>query len=103
MSDADALDNAASAAAPAEQQADSADLFGGIKKKKKDKKKLDLDLDLDQAESADADPDADAAAAAEDDELNVGNAHLFFHSSPHPTISLTLTFLAYHLLCSLAN
>ncbi|TKY86343.1 hypothetical protein EX895_004492 [Sporisorium graminicola] len=77
MSDADTLQNAASAAAPAEQQNDSADLFGGMKKKKKDKKKLDLDLELDQ-DAADADADADAAAeqsnqaAAEDDELNFG-------------------------------
>ncbi|CBQ72289.1 probable SUI3-translation initiation factor eIF2 beta subunit [Sporisorium reilianum SRZ2] len=70
MSDADTLQNAASAAAPAEQQNDSADLFGGMKKKKKDKKKLDLDLDLDQ-DTADADADADAPAA-EDDELNFG-------------------------------
>ncbi|CDW96664.1 hypothetical protein, partial [Sporisorium scitamineum] len=81
MSDADTLQNAASAAAPAEQQNDSADLFGGMKKKKKDKKKLDLDLDLDQ-DTADADADANAnadapaeqsnQAAAEDDELNFG-------------------------------
>lgn len=78
MSDADTLQNAASAA-PADlgDQNDSADLFGGMKKKKKDKKKLDLDLDLDedQAKDADADADQSGAAAAEDDELNVSRAY----------------------------
>ncbi|KAJ9475233.1 Eukaryotic translation initiation factor 2 subunit beta [Pseudozyma hubeiensis] len=76
MSDVDALQNAASSTAPVEQQNDSADLFGGMKKKKKDKKKLDLDLDLDEDDNKDDAADADAeqsnAAAAEDDELNFG-------------------------------
>lgn len=55
-----------------EQQQDSADLFGGMKKKKKDKKKLDLDLDLDEDASKDAAEVAtEDAAPAEDDELNV--------------------------------
>ncbi|ETS61595.1 hypothetical protein PaG_04078 [Moesziomyces aphidis] len=74
MSDADTLQNAASAA-PAdvpEQQQDSADLFGGLKKKKKDKKKLDLDLDLDENDADNKDANADADAPAEDDELNFG-------------------------------
>ncbi|EST08564.1 Translation initiation factor IF2/IF5 [Kalmanozyma brasiliensis GHG001] len=70
------VENAASAAAPAEQQNDSADLFGGMKKKKKDKKKLDLDLELDEDDNkenaADADADPSNEAAAEDDELNFG-------------------------------
>ncbi len=73
MSDADTLQNAASAA-PAdvpEQQQDSADLFGGLKKKKKDKKKLDLDLDLDENDADNKDANADADAPADDDELNV--------------------------------
>ncbi|SPO26189.1 related to SUI3 - translation initiation factor eIF2 beta subunit [Ustilago trichophora] len=75
MSDADTLKNAASAA-PADlgDQQESADLFGGMKKKKKDKKKLDLDLELDEdnnKDSADADAEQSNAAAAEDDELNV--------------------------------
>lgn len=77
MSDADTLHNAASSAAPVEQKNDSADLFGGMKKKKKDKKKLDLDLDLDLDEEDNQEDTADAeqsnAAAAEDDELNVSN------------------------------
>ncbi|KIS70018.1 putative translation initiation factor eIF2 beta subunit (isoform B) [Mycosarcoma maydis] len=76
MSDADTLHNAASSAAPVEQKNDSADLFGGMKKKKKDKKKLDLDLDLDLDEEDNQEDTADAeqsnAAAAEDDELNFG-------------------------------
>lgn len=83
MSDADTLKNAASAA-PADlgDQQESADLFGGIKKKKKDKKKLDLDLELDEdnnKDSADADAEQSNAAAAEDDELNV--SLLLTHSS----------------------
>ncbi len=71
MSDADTLKNAASADL-GEQQQDSGDLFGGMKKKKKDKKKLDLDLELEDGDNKDADADADAAPAAEDDELNFG-------------------------------
>ena len=83
MSDADTLKNAASAA-PADlgDQNESADLFGGMKKKKKDKKKLDLDLELDEDQNKDAaDADADQSApAAEDDELNVSS--LLFHFPP---------------------
>ncbi|KAJ1020784.1 hypothetical protein NDA16_004174 [Ustilago loliicola] len=75
MSDADAIQNAASTAAPP-QQHESADLFGGIKKKKKDKKKLDLDLELDEDNDNKDTPDPDAeqsnTAAADDDELNFG-------------------------------
>ncbi|GAK63246.1 eukaryotic translation initiation factor 2 beta [Moesziomyces antarcticus] len=74
MSDADTLQNAASAqpADVPEQQQDSADLFGGLKKKKKDKKKLDLDLDLDENDADNKDANADADAPADDDELNFG-------------------------------
>lgn len=84
MSDADALKNAASAA-PADlgENQESADLFGGMKKKKKDKKKLDLDLDLDQDDNKDSGAPVDAdAPAAEDDELNV--SPIFTFRPPQP-------------------
>ncbi len=75
MSDADLKSAAPAPAADLGEQHESADLFGGMKKKKKDKKKLDLDLDLDEddpKDSVDADAEKSNAPAPEDDELNFG-------------------------------
>lgn len=93
MSDADLKSAAPAPAADLGEQHESADLFGGMKKKKKDKKKLDLDLDLDLDEddpkdSVDADAEKSNAPAAENDELNVSAIRFAIHAVAQPQVHL---------------